>query len=158
MRGQNRDFLAGLAILLLGLFLARSSTKLGLGAASNPGAGFFAFWIAISLSIMGFFLSVKSTLGIGARSDTPYSGQRVWLKPVLLTVLLGLYGAFFKILGFPVVTFLLIFIVFRWFVEEGTKRAVLLSVSITSLSYLLFSVVLGLSLPEGILSSILRGL
>lgn len=156
MKAEKKDLIPAIVTLPLSLIMAYSSLRLGLGSAGNPGAGFFAFWISVSLAFLLLILLLRATT-IRTYNTGPLFELRNLRKPISLLVLLLLYAIFFKPLGFLLTTAFLVFFMLKAIAKEGFGKSIVLSLAITLLSYLLFVSFLGLSLPEGLISSFLRG-
>jgi putative tricarboxylic transport membrane protein len=133
----------------LSLFVMFLSHKLGLGKLRNPGPGLMPF-------VLGglFFVSSACLLIVefvrGSVEDIPMKEQKEinTKKIILVTVALTLYGLLLEKIGFPVSTFLLLFLLFRFmtlkWITSLVSSAVTVAVTYVSFTYL------GVRLPSGI--------
>jgi hypothetical protein len=155
------DCLGGLFWLLLGISLCVESINLKLGSFHRPGPGFMPFISGAFLVLFGLILTGSA---VSRRLDeqdnvrikeislkTDWKSSFANRKNVLLTLgaLFG-YAALLNRLGFLVVTYLFIFFLSK--IAQPKKWVLPLAFSgiVVALSYLIFSVWLGLRLPRGI--------
>jgi|SRR5918996_4249931 putative tricarboxylic transport membrane protein len=142
---MSRDLASGLFWLAVAIFVSLEGfTNLKLGTLHQPGPGFFPFWGGLllgALSLMLLARSLKSRERLG-------SGAIRW--PALLLVLGALLGylLFLETLGFVIVTFLFLLLLFR-FGKTGWIRSGAWSVIVTTLAYALFKHWLQVQLPRG---------
>jgi putative tricarboxylic transport membrane protein len=140
-----RDLTSGLFWLAIAIFVSLESfTNLKLGTLRQPGPGFFPFWGSLLLgtfSLIVLLSSLKSRERLG-------SGDFPW--PALLVVLGALlaYLLFLEPLGFVTVTFVFLFLLFR-FGKTGWIKSAAGAIVATSLAYALFSFWLKVQLPRG---------
>ena len=148
---RNTDRSSGLFWLAVGIGIAISSLKYGLGTLHEPGPGFITFFAGTILTL--FFSSLQD------KKDQ--SGfQSLWagldpLKVLYVIVLLVAYTFSVKPIGFLISTFLLLFFLFRVKGTYRLKTILLMSFLVTTGSYLIFEIWLKAQLPKGILERIL---
>ena len=146
--------------IILGLWVAVAflvsfmSLDLGVGNLSAPGPGLFHFVFAVFLGGAPVIYLAVTRLKQAApkRVRTP-SEEILWKRPALVVLLLAVYSLFFFRIGFLIGTFILLVILFN--ISPGTKsgwRAAAAGASATAvISYLVFSKLLRIPLPRGIL-------
>lgn len=99
-------------ILLAGLVMVECFFRLGIGSLKAPDAGFWPFIIAIIF--MGLSLSYVVTI-LRSKVNTLKSfwGKVKWGKPLIILVLLFLYGMVLEKIGFILTTFIFMLVLFR---------------------------------------------
>ena len=141
------EFVVGLCFAAVGIAFTIGAVKLTIGLPTEPKPGFFPF-------IDGFILIVLSALFL-VQAWRGRSGDRgafgAIKGPVIVVLALILYVATLETLGYVITTAILSAVVL--YVLE-TKPGVLVSVSLglALVSYLLFSRLLGVTLPQGVLT------
>ena len=128
------------------------SLKYGFGSLSEPGVGFITFFagaILALLSLLLFFSSFRD-------KEKPADLRDLWagldVKKVLYVLgLLVVYPVLLRPAGFPLCTFILLFLLFRVKGSYGIWTTLLASFFVTAVSYLVFQVWLQVQLPRGIL-------
>jgi putative tricarboxylic transport membrane protein len=142
---MSRDLVSALFWLAIAIFVSfEGFTKLQLGTLRQPGPGFFPFWAGLFLGAFALILLVRSL-----KSREPLAlGALPWRTLiVVLTAILG-YLLFLETLGFVVVTFLFLLVLFC-FAEIGWIKQTAWSTIATSLVYVLFKFWLKVQLPQG---------
>lgn len=147
---ESRGHLCWLPATLLAVVaaaVALESRRLGVGEASRPGAGFFPFWLSVSLTAVALLLSC----GVGRQSRTESesanpAGMRDARNAFLL---LALYCALLIPLGFIAATFLFFSTQARIIERLAWRRAALRGAVATAAAYGLFFL-LDVQLPAGL--------
>jgi len=149
---DKADRVSGLFWLIFSVFVSYASYKLGLGTLHQPGPGFLFFWTGIVTAILSITVIVISLRKRSPEeAQEPIVGKRNVTKIILVLISLFLYAYLMERLGFLIVT-LLFFIVLLGVIEK--KRwlfAVLVSLIVTAMSYLVFETGLQSQLPKGLL-------
>lgn len=151
MKFDRKSQYSALFILAFGSLTAFSALRLGLGTINQPEAGFLPFYAAILLVILSLFLLLGS-LGKKSFTDTPRNMIQYRKIIFIIACLLG-YSLLLDILGFYLITFSLMFMLF--FVESRKIRFALLGGILVILCvYVLFQLLLGVYFPKGILAKL----
>jgi drug/metabolite transporter (DMT)-like permease len=143
--GSQRDFVAGLFLVVVGGGFAVGATNYNFGVAAKPGPGYFPFGLGIILALLGLVVTV---MGLVRR---PRDGEPVgaipWRPLLCIVGALVLFGFTLPRLGF-LISFPLMVVVtslggseFRW------KDALLNAAILTAFSYLVFIAGLKLTIP-----------
>jgi putative tricarboxylic transport membrane protein len=146
------DRISGLFWFLFSVFVSFESYRLGLGAVNQPGPGFFFFWTGIAVAILSLVVILRSfgTQAPEEEKEAP-TGKRTTPKVILVLVALFLYAVLMEWLGFLIVTLLLFIFLLGVIEKKKWWFAILVSLTVTVLAYLLFEVGLQSQLPKGIL-------
>lgn len=148
------DRISGPFWFIFSVFISYESYKLGLGALRHPGPGFFFFWTGIvtaSLSLVVIVRSFKKRPGEGEEAIPSIFGKWNMTKLVLVLISLFLYALLMEWLGFLIVTLLLFIFLLGVIEKKRWPLAVMVSLIVTALSYLIFEVGLQSQLPKGLL-------
>ncbi|HYH05205.1 MAG TPA: tripartite tricarboxylate transporter TctB family protein [Bacillota bacterium] len=141
--------IAATILTLLGAGGAVEALNIGFGSFRCPGPGFYPFWLAVIL-VATSLIHLLGQLGKDLQKLSLWE-NRSWVRPLLGTVVMFVYGFLLSWLGFFSATFLL-FVAWLTIVEhEKWLKVALVSVLGTTSVYILFSVLLKIQLPHGIL-------
>lgn len=140
-----KDMGSSLFWLAIAIFVSFDGfTKLKLGTLRQPGPGFFPFWAAVLFATLSLILLLRS---LRSRDGFNFGAVR-WSALVLVLAALLIYLLFLETLGFVIVTFCFLLLLFR-FGEIGWIKSAASSVVATSLAYALFQLWLRVQLPRG---------
>jgi len=143
------DRISGAFWFLFSLFISHQSYKLGLGTLRQPGPGFLFFWTGIVIAILSLiviFASFKNEV----RGDSIFARSNI-TKLLLALGSLFLYALLIEWLGFLIVTLLLFIFLLKVIEKKKAWFALLVSLTVTIFSYLLFELILQSQLPKGLL-------
>jgi len=149
---NQTDRASGLFWLIFSVCVSYESYRLGLGTLHQPGPGFLFFWTGIVTALLSLIVVLTSLKKRSPEEgQEPLSGKRNVTKIVLVLLSLFLYALLMERLGFLIVT--LLFFIFLLGVIERKRWsfAVLVSLIVTALSYLVFETGLQSQLPKGLL-------
>jgi len=150
--------LDGLVWLVLGILICVDAIKLKLGDFNTPGPGFLPFLSGVLLGIFGLILFFPTTFArLGkAEEAEPEEPPAVWnwgklINPFLTLLILFVYILLLEPLGFILTTFICMLLWFKLSEPKRWLKPLILSVSTSILSYLLFSVWLRCQFPRGLI-------
>jgi putative tricarboxylic transport membrane protein len=141
---MNKDLVGSLFWLCVSVFAAVHGFALGLGTVQRPGPGFFPFWGGVVLGLLSLPLLIRA---FGAAERLSLSGIRWWTLVLVASALLG-YLLFLERLGFALVTFVFLFLLFR-LERTGWARSAMWSLLATAATWVLFGLWLKTQLPRG---------
>jgi putative tricarboxylic transport membrane protein len=142
---MSRDWTSGLFWFAVAIcFAIEAFTNLKLGTVRQPGPGFFPFWGSVLLGTLSLTLITRSLRS----SERLEPGAIRW--PALVVVLSSLMGylLLLEMLGFAIVTFLFLMLLFR-FAHTGWTKSAAWSAIATAFAYLLFRQWLQVQFPRG---------
>jgi putative tricarboxylic transport membrane protein len=141
---MRRDLVSSVFWLAVAIFAAVAGHSLGLGSLNRPGPGFFPFWGGVTLALLSLVLLVSSRGRPAARPPAPPSSA----KPLAVAGALLAYLLLLEWLGFAVVTFLFLGLLFR--LERRGWAFSAASAAVGTLAcYALFQLWLKTQLPAG---------
>jgi putative tricarboxylic transport membrane protein len=146
------DRVSGSFWLIFSAVMSYESYKMGLGTLHQPGPGFLFFWTTVVMAILSATVVLRSLRKRPSEeAQGPAFGRKNVTKIVLVLISLLLYALLMERLGFLIVT--LIFFIFLLVVVEKKRWsfAVLVSLIVTAVSYLVFEKALQSQLPKGLL-------
>lgn len=142
---SQKDFVAGLALILIGLAFAVGATHYSFGSAARPGPGYFPFGLGILLAVLGGVVLLSAFTRPRTNGD-PIGG--VPWRPLLCIVgALVFFGFALPRLGFLISFPLMILLTAAGSREFAWKGALLNATLLTAMSYAIFIYGLQLTIP-----------
>lgn len=151
---KRNDLILGLIWLGAGIAVAVNSYNLKLQSLAKPGPGLMPFLLGIILSMCSLPIIVRSLLVI--KKNREHEEESVWSgiehkRIILVVVSLLLYWMFLEEVGFLAMTSFLLFILFKTIGSQKWYSALLTSVFVVVVVFLIFVVFLQVELPTGFL-------
>jgi putative tricarboxylic transport membrane protein len=144
--GNRTDFIGGLFFLMLGIVVVMYSFKLKIGSLVEPKSGFFPFLGGVAVTALSVSLIIRNYIKPRAISED--SGRI--LPPVLFMAAMVVFVAVLEWAGFVLATIFLGSVIL-WILGIKSWRAPVISAVFSIVTYVLFSYILGVELPLGIL-------
>ena len=147
---QNADLWTGLFLMIFSGAVISEAIQLEIGTPQSPGSGFMIFGAAGVLGLLALRQFAKS-LWIQRRETRPASGTVRWKNIVSVILANIIYIFLLQPFGYLLCTFFLLCFLFQIH-EKGRWASAVGGAALTSLlSYLVFSRMLQLHLPRGLL-------
>ena len=145
--------MGALVLLFLGVAVCFEARELRIGRISNPGAGFFPFWLGIGLVVCTGVLITKFIRSAGKKSsdDSGFWKGIAWGKVLLVVIGMLLYAFLLEPLGYLIATSFLMIFLFKTTESQRWLSVVVWSVAVSILTYVLFKVWLEVQFPVGFL-------
>jgi hypothetical protein len=149
---NRRDAVSGLFWLGISIFVGVKAVDLGIGRFSAPGAGFVLFWSSLLFGVLSIVLVIRSFSGKreGAFLSAPFRGVK-WGKALIVTVAIFVYTSFLEQVGFLLMTFGLVAVLFA-LGKVKTWVSITGAVVTVILAYVLFHFGLQVQFPRGIVA------
>jgi putative tricarboxylic transport membrane protein len=146
------DRISGFFWLIFCVFMSYQSYKLGMGTLRQPGQGFLFFWTGVVVALLSMTVMLRSFRKLSPDEAKEFIFVK-WnvTKIVLVLVSLFLYALLLERLGFLIVTLFLFIFLLGVIEKKRWSFAVLVSLIVTAMSYLVFEVGLQSQLPKGFL-------
>jgi len=123
-----------------------------MGTLRQPGPGFLFFWTGVVIAILSLTVILRSFRKLSPDEAKEFIfGKWNLTKIVLVLVSLFLYALFLERFGFPIVTLFLFIFLLGVIEKKSWSFTMLVSLTVTVLSYLVFEVGLQSQLPKGLL-------
>jgi heme A synthase len=141
--------------LVIGIYVAISAYRLGLGNFRQPGPGFIFSLMALLLIILSVIdlgtTFIGKSKGEKEKPEAPlWKGVR-WQKVLIVLVGISIYNYLFNFLGFLLSTFLLMIFLFKAVEPTRWWVSILASLITILLSYGIFNLWLKVPFPIGVL-------
>ncbi len=137
-----------LAFFFLAVFAAVKAVGIGFGTFKSPGAGFFPFWLAVLMAVVALVYYAAYRGADKAAQEGKYWRLR---RPAVAVAVMLLFTQAMEYLGFGTATFFLFVAWMRGVEKERWLKTGLVAVIGTVSVYVLFAVLLQLTLPRGLL-------
>jgi hypothetical protein len=148
---NRHDLSSGLFWLAISVFVVYMALELGVGAFSNPGPGFVLFWASLIFGMLSIVLVIKAILGKGGSRSLFDSWRGLnWGRVLIAVVALFLYASLLTSIGFLIMTFCLMVLLYGLGKPKPVVTVVGAFVTIM-LAYIIFHFALQIQFPRGIL-------
>lgn len=145
----KKDIFPGIFFFLFSLYICFESSQLGLGNWRKPGPGFFSFWSAVAMGILGLLVLFQSCK-LKEDGNKPLTGSP-WNGKIICFLSLVVFGFILDTLGFLLSSFLFLAFLIKFVERKSWTTALLFSLAVALVSYGLFEICLQSQLPLGIL-------
>ena len=154
---QRAQQISSLFLMIVAIFSGVISLQLGVGGLDLMGSGFMpllASMLLFALSLVDFISSlVKGRTGKRDKKG-PTLGELA--KPAMLIGGLIVYVYFLSSVGFPIMTFLLVYLLFVMMQPKKWRLDLFYAALVSAVTFLFFDVALKVRLPAGILADLMR--
>lgn len=150
---QRADFLSGLFLFILAIFICVGAWRLDVGIPHAPAPGFFPFISGSALGIFSLFIWISGRKK-GGRHKT------FWLpnadkKGILLAFgVLIFYALFLEFLGFLLTNIIFFFLISRFVAHRGWGITIAYTIMCSAGVQLVFNALFNTPLPAGIFPQI----
>jgi putative tricarboxylic transport membrane protein len=145
---NKRDMRAGVLLILIGIGVIIWSIRLQVGTLLRPLSGFFPLLVGLGIIGLSLILLVQGWLG---RSKAP-KAYGEWRRPAIMVAALAVYSLILAPLGYVVSTIFIAAVTLRILGVMSWKVISLSSLILSLTVYFIFTRVLDVELPAGILS------
>ena len=147
---KKADMITGFVLLVLSGYVIRESWLMPPSATFGPGPGFLPFWLGVLLAVLAAILLVRPGAAPATEKDgnPPFpAGKALFAIGAVLVGLAALHLADGG-LGFLVDTFLFVAFLLGVVERERWRMTLLVAVLTTAALYIIFQVLLGITLPR----------
>lgn len=146
---KKADLLTSCALLALSGFVIWESLQMPPSATFGPGPGFLPFWIGVILAGLAVILFLTAWFRMNDPKESHIFPTRKALTAVGLVLLgLALYTVLMEPLGFLANTLLFVAFLMAVVQRESFKVTAAVAVLTTAGLYIIFQVLLGITLPR----------
>lgn len=142
---SQKDFWSGLMFVVVGLGFAWGATEYSFGSSARPGPGYFPFGLGLLLAVLGGLVLFKA-LTIESDNGDPI-GSVAWRPLVVIVLAILIFGMALPRLGMVLTLPILVVVAALAGDEFKLKEALINSVVLTALSWVVFIWGLGLVIP-----------
>ena len=136
---NQKDLLAGLLFLGVGLAMAWGTQAFDIGTARRMGPGYFPAMLSGMLVVLGLVIAIRSFFGQEDRV-----GKMAWKAMAIIVAGVLAFGLTIRGAGLVPATIILVVISLAASIHFRVKTAIVLSVVLAAFSYVVFSWGLGL--------------
>jgi putative tricarboxylic transport membrane protein len=149
---KSKDVVSSLFWLILGAGITYGGYDLDLGSLRDPGSGFIFFWVGLVMMGLSLSILIQALMKRGEFGELHaiWSGVR-WKTVVWVLVSLVIYAYAFNLLGFILSTVSLLIFLFKIVEPQRWSIASAGAILITITAYVVFKLLLGSQLPQGLL-------
>ncbi len=147
---EKHDKVSSIFWFLFGGFIIYSALKLDIGTLGDPGAGFFLLFAGCGLCLTSAIIYLQAILSKERKSVAIFSGV-IWRRPAVILVSIFLYIYFYRELGFILVNFLLLIVLFKAIEPQRWWVAIFSSALVTVVTWAVFTYWLECQFPAGVL-------
>jgi putative tricarboxylic transport membrane protein len=149
---RRADQITGIVMLVFSLAVMEGSRRMPPSGTFGPGAGFLPFWLGVAMAILSITLLVNATRApVRSAGRSPFPGGRAILAILETVGALAAFILLLETLGFLVSIALLTAFLLRVVEREGWLTTVTVAVANSAGLYVVFQMLLGVSLPKNIL-------
>lgn len=149
---HHQNFIFGLVAMTLGTAFALGASTYSVGTAARMGSGYFPFYVACALVVLGLWITVTS---VGLKRDPEGDIGKLNLRPVIFILganllfgilLVGLPDIGLPSMGLLIAVFVTVVVAGMAGQEFILREALILASILTATCYVLFVVLLKLNL------------
>jgi putative tricarboxylic transport membrane protein len=148
---RNHDRWSGVFWVLLAIFFCIKSSEAGIGTFRSPGSGFLPFWAGVIFGLLGLILVGRTLFGRDPAVKGEGSNETRWPKVGLVLLSLFLYAWLLEKVGFLIMTFALLTLLFGMVGKSKFWVRVVNALITTLVTYVIFYVCLNVPLPRGLI-------
>jgi putative tricarboxylic transport membrane protein len=146
---KRADLITGFVLLALSGYVIWESWMMPASATFGPGSGFLPLWLGILMALLAAMLITVAWLHRpDPEEKAPFPAGKPLLRVTAVMVGLGVYISLLEVLGFVLNTFLFVAYLMLAVEREKLKLTMLVAVLTTAGLYLIFQVLLGITLPK----------
>ena len=147
------DLIPAIFWMGLGIVVVAGSYRLRLGTLASPGPGLMPFILGVMLSLSSVPIFVRSFLVIVRNQER--EDESIWSgiqfkRLIIVVISLVSYWMFLEKVGFVVMTFILLLILFKTIDSQKWYKVLIASVLTVFFVFLFFVVILKVELPSGL--------
>lgn len=147
---KKADMITGVVLLVLSGFVTREAWLMPPSATFGPGSGFLPFWLGLILAVLALILLATAWRRRATAEDgvSPFPGTKALIAIGAVLGGLAAYITLLEVVGFILDTFLYVTFLLGVVMRERWLRTLLVSVATTAALYVIFQLLLGVSLPS----------
>jgi len=147
---KKADLITGIVLLALSGYVIQEAWRMPPSGTFGPGSGFLPFWVGVLLTLLAVILLATAWRRQATEKDSksPFPGKRALIAITAVLGGLAVYIVLIEVLGYLVDTFLYVTFLMGIVEREKWPRTLGVAVLTTAGLYLIFQVLLGITLPS----------
>jgi putative tricarboxylic transport membrane protein len=147
---KKADLITGVILLVISGYVIQEAWRMPPSATFGPGSGFLPFWLGVLLTVLAVILLATAWRRQATEKDSksPFPGKRALIAIGSVLGGLAVYIVLIEVLGYLVDTFL--YVAFLLGIVERQRWPITVGVAVLTTAglYLIFQVLLGITLPS----------
>ena len=148
---MRSNFVVAAILLALAVYIFLAANTLPFGTIRVPQTAFFPKILAVLLGIFSVILSARALAGTEVLRGPEKIETEGWIRIGATLAALAAFAFVLEWLGFLLTTFLLMILLLRAIEAQKWHKVVLVALATALISYAIFSWLLGVPLPSGVL-------
>lgn len=146
---KKADLITGVVLLVLAGYVIYEAWLMPPSGTFGPGSGFFPFWLGIILAGLSLILVVGAAVRPKDSTDvSPFPARQALFAVAKVLGGLILFTLLMETMGFIVNTFIFVVYLMKVVQRERWWMVLLIAVATTACLYIVFQVLLGITLPR----------
>jgi putative tricarboxylic transport membrane protein len=147
---KKADLITGVILLVISGYVIQEAWRMPPSATFGPGSGFLPFWLGVLLTVLAVILLATAWRRQATEKDSksPFPRKRALIAIGSVLGGLAVYIVLIEVLGYLVDTFLYVAFLLGIVERERWPMTVGVAVLTTAGLYLIFQVLLGITLPS----------
>jgi putative tricarboxylic transport membrane protein len=148
---RRADQITGVVVLIFSLAVIEGARRMPPSGTFGPGAGFLPFWLGVAMGVLAIILLVNASREpVRASAGSPFPKGRAVVAILETVGALAVFILLLETLGFLVSIALLTAFLLRIVERVGWLTTVTVAVANSAGLYVVFQMLLGVSLPKNI--------
>lgn len=148
---KKADLITGVVLLVLAGYVIYEALLMPPSRTFGPGSGFFPLWLGIILAGLSLILVVGAAVRPKDSNDvSPFPARQALFAVTKVLGGLILFTLLMETMGFIVDTFIFVLYLMKVVQQERWWVTLLIAAATTACLYIVFHVLLGISLPRNI--------
>lgn len=147
---KKADLITSVILLVISGYVIQEAWRMPPSATFGPGSGFLPFWLGVLLTVLAVILLATAWRRQATEKDSksPFPGKRALIAIGSVLGGLAVYIVLIEVLGYLVDTFL--YVAFLLGIVERQRWPITVGVAVLTTAglYLIFQVLLGITLPS----------
>jgi hypothetical protein len=146
---KKADLITGTVLLILSGYVIYEALQMPESGTFGPGSGFLPLWLGILMGVLALLLTIGAALRREKTSAEP--PFPAWSTMAIVAKILGglmVFSLLMETVGFIINTLIFVTYLMKVVQKERWPKSLLIAVATTACLYIVFQVLLGITLPR----------